>query len=134
VSDIGLNEDLDTLQTTLQVNLPSTQIIPGSIFYPTKLFWEEVRLFLSRTPEEKTRFLLHLAEVRLSEVTQLIQNQQTPLAQQTLTVYHETLKRAETVYADLEPSQTLNTRLDNQYAKNELVSQLLGEYHLEWTR
>lgn len=58
----------------LLLNLPNVYLLPTSPFYPLALFWEQIRLLLTTTPEKRTELFLLLAETKMVEVVRLQEN------------------------------------------------------------
>lgn len=58
----------------LLLNLPNVYILPTSPLYPVILFWEQLRLLLATTPEERTQLFLLLAETKMAETVRILED------------------------------------------------------------
>ncbi|PIP56217.1 hypothetical protein COX05_04190 [candidate division WWE3 bacterium CG22_combo_CG10-13_8_21_14_all_39_12] len=136
ISDVMVQ--VDPIQQTMEVNLPEVTILPNSPFYVLKIMWEEVRLFLSRSPEQQLELVLQLANVRLAETLALINTQQPDFAQYTFGQYETLVAKSEQIVEVLTKDNTidntLNAKLSTQRETNKLAELLMGEYTIRWSK
>lgn len=141
--------EVDPIKQTLDVNLPKVYILPDSPVYQVKLMWEQIRIFLSRTPEQQMALFMHLATIRLSETLAMLEEEKLDLAKTSYGKYIELINRTEYLWTQtasgsqgisgqLDAVDTedvlLQTKFSLQRETKKLAELLMGEYKMEWTR
>ncbi|MBI3486161.1 serine hydrolase [Candidatus Daviesbacteria bacterium] len=92
--DLGITSQ-DLMPDTRQVEkVNSALIVPGSVFYDLKKFFEEGQLQLSLSNRQKAKTYLGLANTRLSEIKNLLSNGQVGQTDQLLSEAVEDIKNA----------------------------------------
>lgn len=126
----------------LLLNLPSVYVLPTSPFYPLILIWEQLRLFLATTPEERTALFLSLTERKMAETVGLLESsragkQKGESIQSLLDNYQEYFNQAYRFYAlvqDPQKREELYWELQKQGKNFELFRSFLEKagVQVEW--
>lgn len=138
VSDATLESTINT--TALEVltaNLPTVSVLPTSPFYDLKRTWENIRLFISRTPEDRLALILKLGEIRLSETVELYKEEKISLALSTFEEYKGLIEQAlqlQTQVTEPKPLQTAQLQIELQKQQSHLADLLMNSYHVQWQR
>ncbi|MCA9392296.1 hypothetical protein KC614_03780 [candidate division WWE3 bacterium] len=140
-SDLAGNlptKEAEILLQSLEVNLPSVHIIPGSPLYQIKTAWEQIRVFLAQTPQQKTQVMFELSQARLAESVKLFTQDKFDLAQETYNRFIETLDQMQSITEKIPQSQNEESKFKNkieaQERKGEMMNLFTGEYNIHWKR
>lgn len=99
--DFETSKSASRIRGFLTLGLPEVTILPTSVFYPLKIFWEKIVLFFTFDETKKVEITLKNAESRLSESYRLIENKEFGKAQEILTKYNEQIALASSSLSSL---------------------------------